>query len=187
MARLGARARWPPWAAAIAQTLRAAIADDAEVELISSDLKRTSRTADEVAALFGVTAVLDRRLQEKSYGQAEGRSQEWLDQRYVPPPAVGDRMGYDEGVPGAETKAVFARRVYAAIDDMLRRPCEHQIVVTHGFALTFVVASWIRMPTESLGYVNLRAPSSSITTLREDDFFHNRQVVGLGDTGHLDS
>ncbi|MEW2404378.1 histidine phosphatase family protein [Streptomyces sp. NPDC046862] len=90
-------------------------------------------------------------------------------------------------MPGAETKALFARRVYAAMDEILQRPCEHQIIVTHGFALTFVVASWITMPIESVGYASFRGPSGSITTLREDDFFHNRQVVSLGDTRHLDS
>ncbi|MFI9202540.1 histidine phosphatase family protein [Streptomyces sp. NPDC053048] len=172
-------------AASIAKALRAEIPDGADVELISSDLRRARRTAEEAAELFGVKPVLDRRLREKSYGEAEGRPQQWLDERFLPPPAVGDRMGHDEGVPGAETKAVFARRVYAAMDDILRRPYEHQVVFTHGFALTFVVASWIRMPIESLGYANFRAPSGSITTLREDDFFHNRQVVRLGDISHL--
>ncbi|EKX64404.1 hypothetical protein STRIP9103_00117 [Streptomyces ipomoeae 91-03] len=39
---------------------------------------------------------------------------------------------------------------------------------------------------KSLGHVNLRAPSGSITTLREDDFPHNLQVVSLGDTRHLE-
>ncbi|MCD9195197.1 histidine phosphatase family protein [Streptomyces albireticuli] len=173
-------------AAAIARALRAEIPEDAEVELISSDLLRTRRTAEEIAGVFGVEPVLDRRLREKSYGEAEGRPQGWLDERFVPPPATGDRMGHDEGVPGAETKAALARRVYAAMDEILERPCAHQIIVTHGFALTFVVASWIRMPIESLGYVNLRAPSGSITHLREDDFFHNRQIARLGDTRHLD-
>ncbi|ARZ72325.1 histidine phosphatase family protein [Streptomyces sp. HU2014] len=173
-------------AAAIAQALRAEIPEDAEVELISSDLLRTRRTAEEIGGLFGVEPVLDHRLREKSYGEAEGRPQEWLDKRFVPPPATGDRMAHDEGVPGAETKADLARRVYAAMDEIVQRPCEHQIIVTHGFALTFVVASWIRMPVESLGYVNLRAPSGSITHLREDDFFHNRQIVRLGDTRHLE-
>ncbi|MFB6711878.1 MULTISPECIES: hypothetical protein [unclassified Streptomyces] len=37
------------------------------------------------------------------------------------------------------------------------------------------------------GYASFRAPSGSITTLREDDFFHNRQVLSLGDTRYLDS
>ncbi|MFD9721422.1 histidine phosphatase family protein [Streptomyces sp. NPDC059076] len=172
-------------AAAVARALRSAVPEESKVELISSDLQRTVQTAQEIADAFDVKPVLDRRLREKSYGEAEGRPQEWLDQRFITPPAVGDRLGHDEGVVGAETKGAFAERVYAVMDDILKHPYEHQIVVTHGFALTFIVAWWIGMPIESLGYANFRAPSGSITTLREDDFFHNRQVVSLGDTRHL--
>ncbi|MEV7085837.1 histidine phosphatase family protein [Streptomyces sp. NPDC093085] len=174
-------------AVSIAQALRVQIPDGAEVELFSSDLQRTRRTADEVADAFGVQPVLDRRLREKSYGEAEGRPQRWLDRRFIPPPAVGERMDHDEGVQGAETKAAWARRIYTAMDEILRSSCTYQIVVTHGGSLTCVVASWIKMPIESAGYVSFRAPSASITTLREDDFFHNRQVVTLGDTRHLGS
>jgi 2,3-bisphosphoglycerate-dependent phosphoglycerate mutase len=174
-------------AKAIARALRNAIPDGAGVELYSSDLQRAQQTAEAISSQIGVKPVLDRRLREKSYGVAEGRPQEWLDQRFIPSPAAGDRMGHEEGVEGAETKAVFAERVYAAVDDILRSPCEYQIISTHGFALTFVVAAWIKMPIPSVGYVNLRAPSGSITTLHEDDFFHNRQVVSLGDIRHLQS
>ncbi len=157
------------------------------MELFSSDLRRTVRTAEEVAGLFGVEPTLDRRLREKSYGEAGGRPQSWLDQRFVRPPAAGERMEHDEGVRGAETKATWARRVYAAMDEILRSPVRHQIIVTHGGSLTFVVASWIKMPVESAGYASFRAPSGSITTLHEDDFFHNRQVALLGDTRHLEA
>ncbi|MFE4685229.1 histidine phosphatase family protein [Streptomyces sp. NPDC056721] len=174
-------------ALSIAQALRARIPDGAEVEVFSSDLQRTSRTAEEVAELFGVKPILDRRLREKSYGEAGGKPQEWLDRRFVPPPAVGERMDHDENVKGAETKAAWAQRVYAAMDEILQSPCAHQILVTHGGSLTFVVASWIKMPIESAGYASFRASSGSITTLHEDDFFHNRHVVSLGDTLHLDS
>ncbi|MEU2135390.1 histidine phosphatase family protein [Streptomyces sp. NPDC018352] len=140
-----------------------------------------------MAELFGVKPVLDRRLREKSCGEAEERPQEWLDQHFIPPPAVGERMDHDEGVQGAETKASWAQRIYAAMDEILRKPCEHQIIVTHGGSLTCIVASWIRMPIESAGNASFRAPSGSITTLREDNFFHNRQVVSLGDPRHLHS
>lgn len=51
-------------------------------------------------------------------------------------------------------------------------------------AMSYVITSWIAMPLESLAYVSFRAPAGSITELRED-YFHNRQVVRLGDTGHL--
>ena len=176
----GARA-----AAWIAEALRSRIPGDAHVELFSSDLQRTLQTARVVGDLLHVEPVLDRRLREKSYGEAEGKPQEWLNQRFVPPPAAGDRMEHDEGVPGAETKMAFAQRVYAAMDAILESSCEHQVIVTHGFAVTFVLASWIRMPIESVGYVNFRAGCASITVLREDDYFHNRQVVSLGDTRHL--
>ncbi|HEY0803530.1 MAG TPA: histidine phosphatase family protein, partial [Pseudonocardiaceae bacterium] len=138
-----------------------------------------------VGDLLHVEPVADRRLREKSYGVAEGRPQGWLDQRFVPPPQVGERMRHDEGVPGAETRADLARRVYAAMERILRNEWAHQVIVTHGFAATFVVASWIGMPFESLGYVSFPVTSGSITTLHEDDYFHNRQVVSLGDTRHL--
>ena len=52
-------------------------------------------------------------------------------------------------------------------------------------ALTFVVAAWFCLPIDSVGYMNLRCSAGSITTLKEDDYFHNRQVVRLDDTGHL--
>ncbi|MFE6901305.1 histidine phosphatase family protein [Streptomyces sp. NPDC057717] len=171
----------------IAQALRARIPGGAGVEVFSSDLQRTSRTAEEVAELFGVKPILDRRLREKSYGEAEGKPQEWLDRRFVPPPAVGERMDHDENVKDGETKAAWAQRVYAAMDEILQSSCAHQILVTHGGSLTFVVASWIKMPIKSAGYASFRASSGSITTLHEDDFFHNRHVVSLGDTLHLDS
>ncbi|KUF13646.1 histidine phosphatase family protein [Streptomyces silvensis] len=168
-------------AAAIARALRADIPDGADVEIVSSDLKRTAQTADAVAELFGVRPLLDPRLREKSYGEAEGRPQEWLDRCFVPPPAEGDRMNHHEGPRGAETRGECARRVHAAVADLLRRPRTHQIVVTHGFALTFVVTAWIGMPLASVGSVSFPVPSGSITLLRQDDFFHNRGVVRVGD------
>lgn len=172
-------------AVSIARALRDRVPSDAEVELFSSDLRRTRQTADVIAEQFGVKPVLDRRLREKSYGDAEGRPQAWLDRRFVPPPAVGERLEHDEGVQGAETKGAWARRIYAAMDDIVQRPCNHRIIVTHGGSLTMVVASWIRMPVEAVGHAGFQAPPGSITTLHEDDFFHNRQVACLGDTRHL--
>jgi probable phosphoglycerate mutase len=170
---------------AIARELRSRIPEGSQVELYSSDLQRTRQTADAVAAMFHVKPHLDARLREKSYGEAGGRPQEWLDRRFVPPPAVGERMDHDEGVPGAETKGEWAQRLYEATDFILASPCEHQIVVTHGGSLTFVVASWLKIPLASADYASFRAPSGSITVLREDDYFHNRQLTSLGETGHL--
>jgi probable phosphoglycerate mutase len=94
-------------------------------------------------------------------------------------------MFHDANVPGAETQGTMAVRVYEAMEKILASPVEHQIIVTHGGTLTFVVTAWIRFPLESAGYADFRAPPGSITVLHEDEFFHNRQVCILGDTGHL--
>jgi probable phosphoglycerate mutase len=174
-------------AAAVAARLRERIPAGSVVGLYSSDLKRAQQTAAPISELLCARLVLDHRMREKSYGVAEGRPQAWLDQRFVPPSANGDRMNHDEGLAGAETKAMFARRIYAALDDILQNLSEHLVIVTHGSAATFLVAAWIKMPIDSLGYVHFGIKSGSITTLKEDDYFHNRQVVSLGDTSHLDT
>lgn len=174
-------------AAAVGTRLRTLIPAKAAVEIFSSDLKRAQQTAAPVSKMLGVQPVLDARLREKSYGVGEGRPQAWFRARFIPPPPTGDRMDHDEGIPGAETRAVFARRLYAAMDDILQSHCQHQVIVTHGGAITFLIAAWIRMPISAVDYVSFGVASGSITELKEDDYFHNRQVASLGDTRHLGS
>ncbi|MET8798057.1 histidine phosphatase family protein [Nocardia sp. NPDC004568] len=94
-------------------------------------------------------------------------------------------MAHDEGIPGAETRAAFARRVYAAVNAVPDSRCANQVIVTHGGTLTFVLAAWIGMPLEAAGYVAFHAPAGSITRLPEDDYYHNRRIESLGDTRHL--
>lgn len=175
----GARA-----AAAIAEELRSRIPVSADVELFSSDLKRTVQTAEEIAKRFHLEAVLDQRLREKSYGEAGGKPV-GSTPGYLPPPAEGERLHHDEGVPGAETKATFAARAYQAMADILSSDCEQQIIVTHGGTITFLLAHWIKMPAESLGYVSFRAAPGSITVLREDPTSHHRQLASLSEVSHL--
>jgi probable phosphoglycerate mutase len=88
-------------------------------------------------------------------------------------------------IPGAESRAELAQRIYAAVDDIVSRPSEHQIIVTHGHAFSFAVAAWIKMPLEALGYALFKAPSGSITVLHEDDLYRGRLVLRLGDARHL--
>jgi len=169
----------------IARRLAEIVPRGVDVELFTSDLRRTAQTAEVIAATLDLQAIPMTDLREKSCGSAGGRPQQWLDERFVPPPAVGERMDHDEGIEGAETKLELARRAYRAVDTILGRPCAHQVVVTHGMALTFVVSAWIRMPIEAAGYVAFRSTSGGITVLREDDYFHNRAVESLNDTSHL--
>jgi 2,3-bisphosphoglycerate-dependent phosphoglycerate mutase len=172
-------------AALIGTRLRALVPAGEAAQVYTSDLRRASQTAQTIATELGADLAYDGRLREKSYGIAEGRPQAWLDERFVPPPATGDRMHHHEGIDGAETRNDVAARVYAALDDVLAGDFAHQVVVTHGFAHTFVVTAWIQMPLASAGSVAFRCRSGGITVLQEDDYFHNRAVVTLSDTGHI--
>lgn len=172
-------------AEAVGRELRSRIPTGAAVEVVSSDLRRTAQTAKALGEALGVLPVLDPRLRENSYGEAGGRRQAWLDERFVAPPAVGDRVRHHDGIDGSETRLTLVNRVYEGMAALLARDCSHQVVVTHGGAGTFVVAAWIGLPVESTGYVSFRMPPGSITVLREDELFHNRQVAVLGSVAHL--
>lgn len=172
-------------AASIAHRLREIIPAEAPVELYASDLRRTAQTAEIIGRLFGVPTQMMADLREKSYGEAEGKPQAWLEERFVYPPKHGNRLDHDEGLPGTETRRALATRIYRAMDHILASPCSHQIIVTHGFALTFVVAAWIAMPLDATGYIAVQATSGGITHLCQDDLFANRGILKLNDTSHL--
>ncbi|SKC37385.1 histidine phosphatase family protein [Krasilnikoviella flava] len=174
-------------AEAIAAALHDRIDESARVAIAASDLRRTRRTAEIIGQTLTVVPALDPRLREKSYGEAGGRPQSWLDARFVPPPAVGDRLRHHDGPAGSETRLDVARRIYEAMMDLLTLEVDELVIVTHGYTAGLVVAAWIGMPIEAAGHVAFPVPSGSITTLREDSRFHNRAVVTIGDIRHLDS
>tara|TARA_B100000949_G_scaffold232500_1_gene246925 strand:- start:1371 stop:2036 length:666 start_codon:yes stop_codon:yes gene_type:complete len=155
------------------------------VEVFSSDLKRAAQTADFIASRFGRPVERMRDLREISYGSAEGMPQEWLDARQIPAPD-DNRLDHRGGIADGETRREFAQRIYRATNVIVNRPCQTQIIVTHGFALTFVIAAWIGMPIEAAGLVSFPARSGSITHLKQDDFRRNRAVLSLADTSHLE-
>lgn len=154
------------------------------VEIFSSDLLRASQTADLIGERLKRPIHTDSDLREISYGCAEGMPQEWLDARQVPAPD-DDRMEHRGGIENGETRREVAERVYRAVDAIVSRPCETQIIVTHGFALTFVIAAWIKMPVDAVAYVSFPARSGSITHLKQDDYWRSRAVVSLADCSHL--
>ena len=171
----------------IAERLRDTISRDSLPEIYTSDLRRCLQTAEVIASRLHAPVHASRDLREVSYGEAEGRPQVWLDARYVFPPADGNtrRLDHRFGITGAETRRDVAERLYRAMNTILASPAEHQVIVTHGFALTFVVAAWIGMPLEYAGMIGLPVSSGSITTLRQEPPFSNRSLLTLNDVSHL--
>ncbi|WP_193106640.1 histidine phosphatase family protein [Brachybacterium sp. FME24] len=179
--RLTARGR--AHAERIADALRERVED--AVPVFSSDLRRTVETATILANRLGADPVLLTGLREKSYGEAEGRPNAWLRERFISPPVHGERLDHDEGIPGSETKLAWARRVYAGMDAVTAGPEATKIIVTHGGSATFAIAHWLGMPLASLDRVRFRVSPGGITHLAEDDRFHDRTLERLNDTRHL--
>ena len=154
------------------------------VEVFSSDLLRASQTAETIPARgWALMAVLMPALREISYGVAEGQPESWLGRNRVPP-SGDDQLDY-RGLIKGETRREVAARLYPALEEIAAREFETQIIVTHGFALTFIVAAWIGMPIEAVGHVSFPVRSASITRLASDPYWRNRAVLSLGDTSHL--
>jgi len=155
-----------------------------DVEIYSSDLRRASQTASPISRRLNALVTETQALREISYGVAGGKPQAWLDTRYSAAPD-GNRLDHDCGIEGAETRRDVANRVYPFIDEVVSRPCQSQILVTHGFTLSIVIAAWMKVPIDGMGFVAFPVASGSITHLHQDDFFRNRSVKSLGMTGHL--
>lgn len=119
---------------------------------------------------------------------AGGQPQEWLDERFIHPPAypatVAERMDHDEGVDGAETKLRWVERTYRAMARIESEPATHRIVVTHGGTASWVIAAWMRLPVDACAWAAFRVASGSITTLYDDPLFHNRSLATLGCVAH---
>lgn len=173
-------------AARIGLRLRELISKGVPAELYSSDLRRAVQTAEAIARSLQIPVQATADLREISYGEAEGRPQAWLDGRFVFPPKIGHRLDHRYGLAGAESRHELGERVYRAMERILASPCPQQIIVTHGFALTFVVAAWIKLPLAAADYIHVQSTSGGITTLVEDDLFANRGIVRLNDTAHLE-
>lgn len=153
--------------------------------LFSSDLRRTAQTAAAVADRLHLEPRFLPELREKSYGVGGGQPDAWFRERFVPPPATGERLEHDEGIEGAETRGAWVRRVYAGMDLVTADPADQVVVVTHGGSASLVIAHWIGMPPEALTHAAFDVDPGSITHLAQDPYFHNHAVVRLNDTRHL--
>jgi len=173
-------------ALAIADRLAERIGDIRPVEVYASDLMRAAETAEPIAGRLCAPIFKTPDLRERSLGIAGGQPEAWLE--LLPPPRRdADRMDDREGIEGAETRREFAARLYRAMGRIMSSNCDVQIVVTHGGAVTFVVAAWIGMPLEAVGWAKFSSNAGGITHLREDDHLFDRAVISLNDRTHLAS
>ncbi|MGW4068597.1 histidine phosphatase family protein [Nocardia grenadensis] len=168
----------------IADELRRRSDPSRPIRVTTSDLLRCAETAGILGATLGAPVATDRRLREISFGEAEGRPNEWLAQRQVPAPDH-DRLDHRGPIRGAETRREVATRVGACTRELMTDIGHDHVVVTHGYALTFVITSWMQIPVDAVGFASFATAPGAITHLRLDDYWRNRTLLRLAETAHL--
>lgn len=80
---------------------------------------------------------------------------------------------------GAESRRGIGARISEAVNDIVLNQAKDTVIVTHGFALTFVIMAWFKIPVEHLAWCQFQPRPATVTLLQEDDSSHNRNVVYL--------
>lgn len=138
--------------------------------VVSSDLTRARETAAALASAAELDVVLDERLRERAFGEWEGLSGEEIAERWPDEYALWRGGGEPERV-GAETRAAVAARMsegVAAHVASLERT-DTLVVVSHGAALSSVVAELLDLPAESRAFAGmLNAHWAELVAARND-------------------
>ena len=152
----------------------------ADIPIYCSDLKRTSEVAFILEEVFHSPVIKDRRLREMCYGDAEGKDKSWQSANIIFP-TDSNRMDH-RVYKNSESRREMASRIIDFLNDLEHNMFENSIIVTHGFALTFVILGWLKIPIENMGYANFRGNPGGVTLLVENDTFRNREVAFLNNT-----
>ena len=154
------------------------------IPIYSSDLKRCVETADIFAEVFGTTVIFDGNLREASWGEADGKPQDWWNQNIVHKPINGNKLDH-RVFRNAESRREVGTRIQSSLDQIVGKLENYTIIITHGFALTFVIMAWLKVPVENMEYCHFQPRSGGVTLLREDDLWGSRTVIFLNKLDYL--
>ena len=154
------------------------------IPIYSSDLKRCAETAEAFAEVFNSTVFLDRDLREMDFGDAGGKTKEWRDKNIVPKPTDGNRLDH-RIFSNSESRRDIGTRIRNSLNRIISKQDDNVIIITHGFALTYIIMAWLKVPVESMDYCSFNGRTGGVTLLHEDDLFENRFVMYINKQDYL--
>jgi len=115
--------------------------------IYSSDLIRARQTAEPIAKMLGIDIQIEPRLREINQGQWEGVLVEDIKARYAKIWSQRTEDPANVRPPGGETVREVATRVYAALNDIVRRfPTAHVLVLSHGLSIATAICRTKNIP-----------------------------------------
>lgn len=167
----------------VGQRLKEDLLDPSDYKLLSSDLLRTKETAEYVAKYLNKDIIFYPGLREINNGVAVGKTREWAKANMIPRERPGFYLDHREWEQG-ESWREFARRIYQTMDEIYQRTDQNLIIVTHGCALSNVIAWWMNFSCEQIEKSFIGATPGSITLLTRSKF-DQAAVSVVNDTAHL--
>jgi len=154
-----------------------------EFVLYSSDLKRASQTADVISEYLDLEKIEDKGLREINTGDAIDKTKEWAKLNRNPLGEEGFNIDYRE-FNGGETWREFYHRISETMERIYSSEEKNLVIVTHGCALGYMIAWWMKFETHMLNNAYFTASPGSISYLFENKY--NQHALGLlNERGHL--
>ncbi|HXM72391.1 MAG TPA: histidine phosphatase family protein [Candidatus Dormibacteraeota bacterium] len=149
----------------------------------SSDLKRAFQTSEAIQVVTGFDPEPMAGLREIYLGDWEGLRTEELGERFPDAWSKWNEEPNWDLVPGGEGGALFEKRVAAALDAILERHHDGDVlVVTHGGVIQIALHRVIGRA--SRGLFPFKIQNASISVIEKRD--HVLIIGGVNDTSHLD-
>jgi len=156
---------------------------DEGYSLYSSDLLRAKQTAEIIGRYLNLGIIEDKGLREINTGIAAGKTKEWARANRNPKLAEGFDLDYQEFSEG-ETWREFYIRVCNCVEKICEKEKGNLIIVTHGCTLSYIVAWWLKINTQILPNIHIKAEPGSITVLEVNNYKQNSLCL-LNGTSHL--
>jgi broad specificity phosphatase PhoE len=119
--------------------------------IYSSDLVRAAETACLIAQVNPAPLILEPRLREIHQGEWQGQLVQEIQARHVSAYQQGSHDPLQLAAPGGETPWQVRQRALAAVNDLVERyPQGNVVVVSHGFTLAVLITHFNRIPFEQV-------------------------------------
>ncbi len=151
------------------------------VKLYSSDLKRAAETVAPLGERLGVLVEYRRELREKNFGPlVDGKTKEWYREHC-------DNFGNgidDRCISGAETKREMYERLMPFCREVLDRPEDTVVLVSHGGLLSVWNILWLGLPPEAMNRCGIFGRAGAVGVF---DVFEGweRRILRIGDLSYI--
>jgi probable phosphoglycerate mutase len=152
-------------------------------KIISSPLKRTYQTAEEISGLAGKPIIVDDRLMEMDHGKWDGQDQTWIKDNYSELFEAWQKDPAKIQYPNGENMTDVAKRV----DDFLKAvPLEPgTVIVTHETIIKLLIAMSERELSERIWSQEVSHASVNLFEGNVADGKNILKILKINDTEHL--